>query len=84
MCAVYGYDTKKADSEGLALGAVVLPWTMTALLITDLQKKASSGMFPGQLFDLTAWLLSVGVSIRSRELSCPVSASRAWVAGGQH
>lgn len=48
MSAVYGYDTKKADSEGLALGAVVLPWTLTALLITDLQKKTSSGMLPDQ------------------------------------
>ena len=48
--AVYGYDTKKADSEGLALGTVVLPWTLTALLITDLQKKASSGMSCGSVY----------------------------------
>ena len=41
--AVYGYDTKPADSEGLALGTVTLPWTFTALLITDLLQKGSSG-----------------------------------------
>ncbi len=41
--AVYGYDTKPADSEGLALGTVTLPWTFTALLITDLIQKGSSG-----------------------------------------
>lgn len=43
--AVYGYDTKAADSEGLALGTVTLPWTFTALLITDLLKKGSSGKY---------------------------------------
>ena len=41
--AAYGYDTKPAGSEGLALGAVTLPWVFTALLITDLLKKNSSG-----------------------------------------
>lgn len=41
--AVYGYDTKPADSEGLTLGTVTLPWTFTALLITDLLQKGSSG-----------------------------------------
>ncbi|KAL0035579.1 hypothetical protein WJX79_000184 [Trebouxia sp. C0005] len=41
--AIYGYDTKPADSEGLTLGTVTLPWTFTALLITDLLQKGSSG-----------------------------------------
>ena len=43
---MFGYDTKTADSEGLALGTAVLPWTFTALLITDLQRKTSSGTYP--------------------------------------
>lgn len=43
VATVYGYDTKVADSEGLALGTTTLPWTFTALLITDLLQKGSSG-----------------------------------------
>ena len=53
--AASGYDTKPADSEGLALGTLTIPWTFTALFITDRLRKGYTSGSPGRISTMMRW-----------------------------
>lgn len=41
--AGYGYRTRQADSEGIAVGALAVPWALSGALLSALRHQAATG-----------------------------------------